>query len=238
MRRLTLLFALMLGVLAAVPAVAQAGTTQPATRGFNDGGVVRYLDFGPIQLAPGNKVAPIWVFTNGTSRQANVIDVVPGEEGYTPLWKVRMVTWKAGVTPRTLRSAAAIRQAKEAGLLTIRKTKTVVNCPVLGFGQEEVAGFAKGGPVSYLDLGPVKLAEGNVVAPIWAFTNGTSDQRNVIDVLPGDDGYTPLWAVRMVTWRTGVTPRTLRSAAEIEAAMTAGDVTIEQTDIVVNCPVV
>jgi hypothetical protein len=35
-----------------------------------------------------------------------------------------------------------------------------------------------------------------------------------------------------------VTPRTLRSASEIEAAMTVGDLTIEQTDVVVNCPVV
>jgi hypothetical protein len=41
----------------------------------------------------------------------------------------------------------------------------------------------------------------------------------------------------MVTWAPGVTPRTLRSAAEVEAALAADEVTIEHTDTVVNCPV-
>jgi hypothetical protein len=109
---------------------------------------------------------------------------------------------------------------------------------VLGFDQPETLGFYRGQPVAYLDLGPVKLKPGNTVAPIWVVTNGTPDQRNVIDVIPGDDGYTPLWQVRMVTWKDGVTQRTLRSAEEVGSALAAGEVTIEETDVVVNCPVV
>jgi hypothetical protein len=149
-----------------------------------------------------------------------------------------MVTWKKGVSPRTLKSAAAVRAAVRAGDVRLRKTSTVVNCPVLGFEQPETVGFYKGQMVAYLDLGPIKLKPGNVVAPIFAFTNGTADQRNVIDVVPGDEGYTPLWEVNMVTWAAGVTPRTLRSASEVEAAVAAGEVTLAQPGIVVNCPVV
>lgn len=227
--------------LAAVAAGAQstaAGTDQKATKGFFRGQTVEYLDFGPIALARGNKVAPLWAFTNGTRAQRNIIDTVPGMDDYTPLWKVTMLTWKDSATPRTLKSAAAVRVALRAGQLTAKRTSIVVNCPVLGFGQQPAQGFAKGQPVEYLDLGPLKLAPGNEVAPLWAVTNGTAEQRNIIDVLPGDPGYTPLWAVVMVTWKDGVTPRTLRSKSDVDAAMAAGDVTLERTDIVVNCPVV
>ena len=78
-----------------------------------------------------------------------------------------------------------MRAAIRAGELTARRTSTVVNCPVLGFGQELTQGFAKGEHVEYLDLGPIELAPGNLTAPIWVVENGTADQRNIIDVLPG-----------------------------------------------------
>ena len=228
----------------AAPAGAPEGDVQhflaeqTVVRGFFRGRTVRYLDLGAVKLAPGNRVAPIWVVTNGTGTQRNIIDVVPGRDGYTPLWRVTMVTWKRGFTPRTLKSAVAVRAAVRAGKVTLKRTGIVVNCPVLGFDQPLTLGFHKGQTVAYLDLGLIKLRPGNTVAPIWAVTNGTGDQRNVIDVVPGDDGYTPLWGVRMVTWKDGVAARTLRSAEEVEAALAAGEVTIEETDLVVNCPVV
>jgi hypothetical protein len=109
--------------------------------------------------------------------------------------------------------------------------------PVKTYSQDVTLGFFRGQVISYLDLGPVKLARGNKVAPIWVFTNGHDDQRNVIDTVPGRRGYTPLWAVRMVTWRSGTPPRVLRSAAAIRAAQRAGQVTIANAPVVVNCPV-
>lgn len=109
--------------------------------------------------------------------------------------------------------------------------------PVKTHSQDVTLGFFRGQVISYLDFGPVKLARGNKVAPIWAFTNGHEGQRNVIDTVPGMRDYTPLWAVRMVTWRSGESPRVLRSAAAIRAAQRSGDVTIANAPIVVNCPV-
>ena len=109
--------------------------------------------------------------------------------------------------------------------------------PVQTYSQDVTLGFFRGEVISYLDLGPVKLAKGNKVAPIWAFTNGHESQRNIIDTVPGMKDYTPLWAVRMVTWRSGATARVLRSATAVRAAQRAGQVTIANAPVVVNCPV-
>jgi hypothetical protein len=119
----------------ALPALAADGPvktfSQDVTLGFYRGQVVSYLDFGPVRLRPGNKTAPIWAFTNGHENQRNVIDTVPGRRDYSPLWAVRLVTWKDGANVRALRSAAAITRAQRAGELTVRAMPIVVNCPVL-----------------------------------------------------------------------------------------------------------
>ena len=109
--------------------------------------------------------------------------------------------------------------------------------PVRTFSQDVTLGFYRGQVISYLDFGPVRVKAGNKVAPIWAFTNGDEGQRNIIDTVPGRKDYTPLWAVRMVTWRDGANVRVLRSAAAVRAAQKGGDVTVAAAPIVVNCPV-
>jgi hypothetical protein len=137
MNRIVALLAVLasLALASVLPAVAADGPvktySQDVTLGFFRGQVISYLDFGPVKLARGNKVAPIWAFTNGHDNQRNVIDTVPGRRDYTPLWAVRMVTWRSGATPRVLRSAAAIRAAQRSGQVTIANAPVVVNCPVL-----------------------------------------------------------------------------------------------------------
>lgn len=121
----------------AVAGAAPAGTgeqpirfKQKVVKGFYRDRVVQYFDLGPVKLARGNKVAPIWAFTNGASGQRNVVDTVPGRRDYTPLWDVRMVTWAGDAERRVLRSAAAIRAAQAAGEVAIRRAGVVVNCPI------------------------------------------------------------------------------------------------------------
>jgi hypothetical protein len=109
--------------------------------------------------------------------------------------------------------------------------------PVRHFDQPGTLGYFRGQQVEYLDLGPVRLAAGNKVAPIWAFSNGAAGQLNVIDTVPGRRDYTPLWAVNMVTWRNEEDARVVRSAAAVRRALAAGEVTITRPGIVVNCPV-
>ena len=136
MRRIVLL----LFILAAVAAVTTASAAddgkvqrfaQDETLGFYRGTTVAYLDFGPVKLSAGNKVAPIWAFTNGATGQRNIIDTVPGRSDYTPLWAVRLVTWKDGQSARVLRSAAAVRRAAATGQVSVKSMPIVVNCPVL-----------------------------------------------------------------------------------------------------------
>ncbi len=226
----------------AAPAAQAAtpGKKQPVVTGFHKGRTVRYFDFGPIKLKPGNKIAPIWAFTNGAEDQRNVIDAVPGDRSYSPLWQVNMVTWATGTTPRVLTSAAAVKKAAAAGELTIAKTATVVNCPVLGFGQERIAGFSAGRTVHYYDLGPVKVRPGNAVVLLYTVTNGVTGQHNVTPdaIAPGQTAYPPLWAIVKVTWKSGTTPRLLTSNAAIKKAEAAGDVALARTPLVVNCPIV
>ena len=134
-RILVLGSALAVAIALALPALAADGPvktfSQDVTLGFYRGEVVSYLDFGPVKLKSGNKTAPIWAFTNGDDGQRNVIDTVPGRADYTPLWAVRMVTWKSGAEVQVLRSAAAVARAQKAGEVTIRPMPIVVNCPVL-----------------------------------------------------------------------------------------------------------
>ena len=119
----------------ALPALAADGPvktfSQDVTLGFYRGEVVSYLDFGSVKLKAGNKTAPIWAFTNGADGQRNIIDTVPGRSDYTPLWAVRMVTWKGGAQVRVLRSASSVARAQRAGEVTVRAMPIVVNCPVL-----------------------------------------------------------------------------------------------------------
>jgi hypothetical protein len=116
-------------------------------------------------------------------------------------------------------------------------TAVAADGPVKQFSHSVTLGFYRGQLISYLDFGPVKLAKGNKVAPIWAVTNGVPEQRNIIDTVPGRKDYSPLWAVQMVTWKDGVTPRVLRSTAAVRAAARAGEVTVKAAPVVVNCPV-
>lgn len=95
------------------------------------------------------KVSPqaagkIYVFKNGVRRkdaapwgggpfhyQIDVLDSVPGDNGYTPLRNPHMVSWKEGASPRVLRSEEEILAAERAGELTIQQTEVIVNAPIV-----------------------------------------------------------------------------------------------------------
>lgn len=244
-------FAVAVSAIAASAAVASPATSRarpavakvpkkPVTTGFYDDKAIGYFDFGPIKLKPGNKLAPLWAVTNGAAGQHNIVDTVPGRPDYSPLWQVRMVTFKSGVTPYLLKSKAEVDNAVQKGDATVQKTDTVVNCPVLGFGQKRVAGFSNGKVIHYYDLGPVKVAPGNRVVLLYAPTNGVRGQHNITaeTVLPGQTNYPPLWAIVMVTWKAGAQKTLLTSAAQAKKAQANGELIMKRTSLVVNCPVV
>jgi len=228
-----------LTVTAGSPAAAIGGK-KPVTTGFYRGQSIRYFDFGPIKLKPGNKIAPIWTVTNGVPAQHNIVDTVPGRSDYTPLWQLNKVTFKAGVKARLLRSRSDVLAAVRSGSATVAATATVVNCPVLGFGQKRIAGFSAGKTIHYYDLGPVKVAPGNAVLPLVAVTNGVGGQHNISEetIAPGATNYPPLWNIVKATWAPSARKVLLTSFAQVQKAERAGALELVKTTLVVNCPLV
>lgn len=221
---------------AATAASAQAAK-QPVLEGSFDGEAVEYLDFGDITLEPGNDIAGIWTVANGAVGQPALFDSVPSTSGYSALRREREVRWTGSTTPRVLTSVADVNDARDAGEVTVRETDRVINAPVLDFGQERHPGFAKGETIEYYELGTVKVAPGNEVLPIWTFTNGVPEQRNIADTVPGTTAYPPLWAPVEVTWSASATPRLINSFEDLEAAEASGELTLKEVpDTVVNCP--
>lgn len=80
------------------------------------------------------------------------------------------------------------------------------------------------------------LAEEGLAAAAYVFEGAGEDQPVVLSTEPGRDDYTPAFELRRVTWDGD--PRVVRSAADVEAAADAGELTVEATGIVVNAPVV
>jgi hypothetical protein len=93
-------------------------------------------------LTKSQDIGNLWIFKNGVKGpgfmgyQASVVDSIPGDAHYTPLWKVNIVEWKtaSGTTPSILGSDDAIAAAQSKGQITVTPTKAVVNCPILQWG--------------------------------------------------------------------------------------------------------
>lgn len=81
-----------------------------------------------------------------------------------------------------------------------------------------------------------------LLADVYVFTNGVKGdgpfgfQVDVFSSTPAQSGYTPLRAVRLVTWKDGVPPRLLSSVEEIQAAARKAEVTLKRPGVVVNMP--
>lgn len=80
---------------------------------------------------------------------------------------------------------------------------------------------------------------------VYVFTNGIEPdgprgpfgfQPDVFDSAPGDEAYSPLRALNLVTWEDAGAAEVLRSAAEVQAAIDGGRLTVEQPGVVVNMP--
>ena len=105
----------------------------------------------PTAYAPNNAdvvdidaIADIYAFENGIdqsdaepwgggvfSRQIDVLDSIPGDEGYTSLRQVNVVSWKDNADPMVLMSEKEVLEAKRAGKITIEATGNVVTAPVV-----------------------------------------------------------------------------------------------------------
>lgn len=86
-----------------------------------------------------------------------------------------------------------------------------------------------------------------LLATVYVFTNGVKPdgprgplefQPDVFDSPPATTGYSPLRKIVLVTWKDDTSPRVLKSATEVEAAINDGAVTTDEPGVVVNMPFV
>lgn len=80
------------------------------------------------------------------------------------------------------------------------------------------------------------LVGSGLAHPMYLVDGGSPDQPAVLSTVPGREGYAPAWRIHRVRFEAA--PRPLDSAAAVEAARKAGDVVVEQTDVVLNAAVV
>lgn len=85
-------------------------------------------------------------------------------------------------------------------------------------------------------------ARGSVVERVYKFVDG--EQISVFASAPvpagpdnRDKAYSPLWRVAEVRWRVAPRGRVLTSEEALLAAKERGELTIVDTDVVVNCPI-
>ncbi|ELZ82969.1 hypothetical protein C453_13206 [Haloferax elongans ATCC BAA-1513] len=224
-----------------------------------DGSVVRYYNFDVQTTTP----APIYVlFREGedtpVSGQLNVIDAIPGDEGYNDFWQVHKVTVPDEYVANTVTSLADIG---DAGYET-EATEMLVNCPVVPDGSTAsmryddgdaglVEGWYKGEVVSYFQFteAPLSVSDGSVpLSPIYVAFNvnpgedgggpasgfmteeGSDQTHNVVATVPGDQGYSPLWFVNIYDNAEFGSVSDLDSATDAEQ-LASGAATV-------NCPVV
>lgn len=221
---------------------------------------IRYYNFDVMSTTP----APIYVlFREGemapVSGQLNIVDVIPGDGGYSDFWQIVKVTVPADYRANTVTSLAQIR---ETGY-PMQETRMLVNCPIVpagstaqlragGESSELHEGWYRGQLVTYFTFEERKLettGDGKVpVSPIYVTFNinpdqpgggpasgfmtedGTSQTHNVVQTLPSDSGYSPLWLVNVYD---------NANFAEVGDLRSIGGATLLATGVAtVNCPVV
>lgn len=78
----------------------------------------------------------------------------------------------------------------------------------------------------------------------YVFLNGVEGeapggvQLPVANAIPGDEDYSPIWETNFVKWYDNATARELKSVEEIMTAQKNGELTITETNIIVNSPAV
>jgi hypothetical protein len=99
-----------------------------------------------------------------------------------------------------------------------------------------------GFPINYAPL--LNNTSESIRGQGYVFLNGVQGeapggfQLPVANAVPGDKDYSPLWQTNFVKWNDNATARELKSVEEIMVAQKNGELTITETNIIVNSPAV
>jgi hypothetical protein len=94
------------------------------------------INFSAKLAASAKTTEEIYLFSGKTAAgQLPVFSSEPGEKTYTPLWREEIVSWKSGASPTLVVSDTQVDQLEKKGMISVRETKTVLNCPIIKVGK-------------------------------------------------------------------------------------------------------
>lgn len=161
MRKSVLFFLVLVFVMALTTSVAAKEHTGVATaNGWYEGDEIYYIDQGVEEGVTERGRNNIYLIGGNRLYQAQVVEFIPGEPGYSPHWNVNVVHTADGVTLTDILASEFasnlfddegvlfddvedILGARDAGLVTIEQPGIVVLCPVISEeGAEAPGNFA------------------------------------------------------------------------------------------------
>lgn len=225
-----------------------------------DGEMVEYYNFDVRPTVP----APIYAFfyENGdpVADQLNVVDVIPGDDGYNDFWRVNMVTVSDDYEANTVTSVSGLSEAD----YDVQQTDIIKNCPIVPEGSTAakhhgddhdeapvVQGWYDGQVVDYflfeedsfeavdgeMPLSPIYVSfnvnpgqEGGGPPSGFMTEEGSDQTHNVVATLPGDTSYSPLWMVNPYD------NADFGSVSDLDSATDAN--VLAEGAATVNCPIV
>ena len=160
--RKSLWFVLVLVLLLALASVAAASghTGVTTANGWYEGEEIYYINHGFEEGVTSRGQNDIYLIGGDRVNQAQVVEFIPGEPGYSPHWNVNVVNTAEGVTVDDIVAAGfasdmydpvtrlgplfddveAILGAEAAGLVTITQPGLVVLCPIISEEGAEAPG--------------------------------------------------------------------------------------------------
>src|SRR3989475_6019138 len=263
------------------------------------------VTFAPaLSKTPPTASANIYLFKNCIKGigimgfQPQVVDSIPGDAKYSPLWRVNVVEWKDPASATILGSEDDVLAAESNGQVTVTPTHFVVNCPIIqwsankegtisaghmkirdsitesgAYGSAQVLnidtqnmkvtfvahrGFAPdGSTIYYIATDASQKDPADALGVVWVnatqatistsssadlfqFSNGIKGsgplgfQSGVASSKAGDEFYSPMWRIQVVTWKDPSMATVLEniqdltSKSDLTSTMSAG--------FIVNCP--
>lgn len=128
--------------------------------GWYEGEEIYYLDQGVEEGVTERGENDIYLIGGDRVYQANVVEFIPGEPGYSPHWNVYLVHSAEGVTVQDILDSGYasshyasegvlfddvndLRAALQAGLITFDRPGVVVNCPIVSEKAADAPGTAE-----------------------------------------------------------------------------------------------
>jgi hypothetical protein len=90
-----------------------------------------------LEQVPEEALSRVYVFDNGIKGdgplgfQPDIFDSAPGDDGYSPLRRLYLVTWKDESAAREIKTLQGVKEAREGGEVEIERQDTVINEPFL-----------------------------------------------------------------------------------------------------------